>query len=138
MSISRLSASFMIASTLVSVTGCGPNDGLQRVRVHGRVTYQGQPVMDGQIRFSPDPGTEGPLSIAKIIDGEYAHDAQGGVPAGTHQIRFLAWDHKLPIPQGPTDPERPQLLPAKYNTESELTITIEAQGGWLEKNFELE
>ena len=128
----------MLPAAIVLMAGCGPDDGLQRVRMHGRVTYQGEPVMDGQIRFSPEPDTEGPLSIAKVVGGKYTYDAQGGVPAGTHRIRIRAWDPNLPIPQGPTDPERPQILPTKYNKESELALKIEEQGGWLEKDFNLE
>ena len=133
----RLPASLAMVSMFVLFVGCGRGDGLKRVRVHGSVTYQGQPVMDGQIRFYPESGTEGPLTIAKIVDGKYSHNANGGVPAGTHRIHFHAWDPNLPIPLGPTDPGRPQLLPPQDNKDSEMMFEIEYQRGWLTKDFEL-
>ena len=136
--IATILAPAMLAAMVVSLVGCGRGDGLKRVKVHGSVTWQGAPVADGQIRFYPEAGTEGPLSIAKVEGGKYAYDANGGVPAGTHQIRIRAWDPNLPRRQGPTAPERPQLLPAHYNKDSKLTCEIEYQGGWTERNFELE
>ena len=126
------------AILLLTIAGCGSDDGLQRVRVHGTVSYQGDPVMDGQIRFCPESGTEGPISIVKIVEGNYTHEVNGGVPAGKHRIRVQAWDHTLPMPEGPTAPERPQLLPAKYNKDSDIVFDLEYQSGWLEKDFDLE
>ena len=135
--LSVLSLSVLLAA-IVFLVGCGPDDGLTRVRVFGSVTYQGKPVRDGQVRFCPESRAAGPLSIAPLKEGKYAFDHHGGVPVGTHTIRIRAWDPELPLPQGPTDPERPQLLPAKYNLESEIMLKIEEQGGWLEKDFNLE
>ena len=127
----------LLAATplVVILIGCG--DGIERVPVSGKVTYLGQPVTDGQIRFIPAPGTEMPLTIEKIKDGRYETKVNGGVPVGTYQVAIRAYNPGDPEPTGPGQPARRQLLPAKYNTRSELSITIESGEGTKSKDFEL-
>lgn len=120
--------------------GCG-NSGPQRAVVSGAVSYHGQPVADGEIRFSPNKGTTGPVTLASIVDGKYRTDAKGGVPIGTHKVQILAY---LPDPLSkpehkgtPAERPRKQYLPAKYNDQSELELVIEPDRGSIVKDFEL-
>lgn len=81
----------VLVGMLVLPAGCG-SDGLHRVVVTGSINLNGAPIDDGQIRFIPEIGTVGPLTVAPIRQGQYRCDVNGGVPMGTHRIEILAWD----------------------------------------------
>lgn len=72
---------------LLMAVGCG-GSGLTRYRVSGKVTYRGQPVPAGEVRFSPDheKGNSGPATIAIIVDGAYTTPRGKGVVGGPHKI----------------------------------------------------
>lgn len=54
------------------IAGCGKS-GVPRLDLSGVVTYKGQPVPAGEIRFEPDlsKGGKGPAGFAAIIDGKF-------------------------------------------------------------------
>ncbi len=123
--------------------GCG-SDGPERVVVTGEVTYQGKPLEKGQIRFEPAPGNKAPPSGGFILDGRYTIDAKGGVPLGPHKVTIEAYraaaGHAADDSAeqtAETAPPRQQYIPAKYNTNSELEITIEPGSGTITKDFKL-
>ena len=111
---------------LPSLHGCGRGDGIQRVTVSGSVTFRGQPVEVGQIRFVPESGTAAPLVTEPIADGRYATSTSGGVAAGHYRVEIRAFDSSAPKPMGPGDPPWPQLLAEKYNARSQLTANVES------------
>lgn len=119
--------------------GCG-RIGSGRVIVSGNVTYAGQPVSIGQIRFIPQQGTIGPLTISIIKDGSYSSKATGGVPVGEHRVEILSFDPEeyANAPIGPGTPPPKQLLPSKYNNESTLSASIDATHSTKTINFALE
>jgi hypothetical protein len=123
---------------LLVVGGCKRSDELQRVPVTGKVTFQGQPLTNGQIRFIP---ASGPVSGADIRDGAYSANQRGGVPVGPCRVEIEA---RRPMAGAQPDPvmggkaREEQYLPAKYNTQSELTITIEPGSGPITKDYSLE
>ena len=53
---------------VVASAGCG---GPATVAVRGQVTFEGQPVEQGDISFIPDPGTDGVSEGAQIRNGQY-------------------------------------------------------------------
>ena len=116
--------------------GCGGGSDLERMVITGKVTYQGQPVADGLIRFVPSGATKGPPAGAAIKDGQYEVKAAGGVPAGTCRVEIKGFN---PLPQSNKPPGGPDLvmmreakeqyIPMKYNRESTLEVTISADGG---------
>lgn len=118
------------------ILGCG-GSGLERVAVSGKVSFNGQPVRAGQIRFVPQSGTEAPVTIEPIAAGEYNTNTSGGVPVGSHRVEITAYNPDEPAPSGPGSPPRRQLLPLKFNQQSTLELTVEA-GGPITKNFELQ
>lgn len=124
--------------------GCGSGDGPERVVVSGKVSYQGQPVSDGEIRFVPTEGTTGPTSGGKITDGAYKVDLKGGVVVGANRVEIKAYRtmegaQPLPPGAGPAEGEIPkeQYLPEKFNSRSELKLTIESPGGPTTQDYEL-
>ena len=133
-----------VACLALAVAGCGPS-GPERVVVSGKVTYRGVPLKTGEIRFIPIKGTEGPMWGALIADGQYTADGKGGVPVGTHRVEILATSVRemgeggrgFDGPPKPGMNRTPRKLPAKYNRQSTLEITIEPGSGSIVKDFAL-
>jgi hypothetical protein len=110
-----------------ALTGCGQHDQWERVVVSGMVTYNGQPVEKGQIRFIPAEGTSGPITVDPIDLGKYDTTNTGGVPVGTHRIEIVGYSAKeyATASTGPGAPPVRQLLPKKYNSQTKLKETID-------------
>jgi len=128
--------------------GCA-DKGVGRAIVSGTVTYQGDPIQQGQIRFLPAQRNELPMSTALIVAGQYKVDRDGGVPAGTYKVSIEAYRVRTGPgrsgfvrgddsgdPRG-TDIPQEQYLPEKFNRATTLEITIAADSGPVVKDFEL-
>jgi hypothetical protein len=83
-----LLAALLAAAAPVIAGGCSKSQTTKVV--YGTVTYQGQRVYTGSVRFVPIEGTQGPASRASIMDGQYKIDARGGVPLGKHRVEVNA------------------------------------------------
>jgi hypothetical protein len=106
---------------MACLAGCGRNGGL--TEISGTVSYDGQPVKQGTITFLPADG-KGPTAATPIADGKYSVKVapgkklvkiEGYKVIGQH--RFSANNPRMVIDQE-------QILPARYNTRSELTRDI--------------
>ena len=123
--------------------GCSSGSKIDKVIVRGSVTLDGQPIPNGEIRFYPIEGTIGSVSGGPIKDGQYVAKGRGGVPVGKCRVELRAYRPPSGSPKGKIAPGmeegRPavQYLPAKYNTRSELTATIESGSGSITKDFNL-
>ena len=76
-------------------SGCGPShDGPERFRVSGSVTFKGQPVPKGHIRFVPDTSKQnrGPGGGAQIVDGRYETMPRKGVVGGHYMVTISGTD----------------------------------------------
>ena len=119
----RAGFAVLFGFALLSI-GCGGGDGIERVAVSGKVTFEGQPVEDGFITFTPIGS--GVQSGARILNGEYeATGPRGSIPVGKYQVR-ISWLKEDPSLQVDGMPVPPQvnLLPPKYDTESELELEV--------------
>src|SRR5262245_26599406 len=82
----------LLAAAVAWVSGCGPSNGLNLVKVSGKVTYKGQPVQNGTVFFMPDEGksTVGPGALGSITsNGSYVmstESAGDGVIVGHHMV----------------------------------------------------
>ena len=76
-----------IACSVLSI-GCG-DDG--KFTVIGTVTYKGQPVPAGEIRFTPDKGNKGPIILVRIKDGKYETPKDKGIVGGAYQLRVSGY-----------------------------------------------
>jgi hypothetical protein len=118
--------------------GCETANTLDRVEVRGKAAYAGKPLENGEIRFFPIEGTEGPVSGAPIIDGQYQVTQRGGVPVGTHRVQVEAFRSSQAYPElNAEGGHREQYLPAKYNTSSQLTVTIAGDRSVFTYDFDL-
>ena len=129
----------MAAMLTPALAGCFGGDGPERVSVSGRVTFQGEPVREGEIRFMPTADSSAPIVIEPFSDGRYATTISGGVPVGRFRVEIRSFDPDSPVPTGPGMPQRMQLLPEKYNKNSELEeFTVPPGSGSITKDFNLE
>lgn len=116
---------FLLATSL----GCGHGG---RMSVEGTVTLDGRPLEKGDIQFNPLPGTTGPTAGAEIVDGKYAIPPSGGPFVGKYRVEITAaglTGRKVPDlrSNGMID-EYAQILPARYNSESQLESEVTASG----------
>lgn len=141
----RAATGLVIACGLAAIAGCGSR-GPERSVVAGIVTYQGEKITNGQIRFLPCPGTEGPTMTGAIDDGQYKVETWGGVPVGSYQVQIAAYRVAAGVEQGkgavddrPGGDRRPQqYLPPRYSSAaSELKTTIEPGHATLVRDFAL-
>lgn len=118
------------AALLALSIGCG--GGPER-QIHGVVTMDGKPLESGEIQFTPTGGSAGPTAGSTITNGAYFIPAVAqGVRAGNAysvSISSMAGSGRMaPDPNAPTGQREllVDVIPARYNTESILSITISA------------
>ncbi len=144
MTSSRTFTITVLVLSFVTLAGCGSGDGRERIPVSGTVTYQGQPVANGEIRFQPIEGTKTSPSGATIKDGQYKVTARGGLPVGKFCVVITAFRPEarqaLKKQKGGIGDDGKlllQFLPPKYNNKSELTISINLEEEAKTANFDL-
>lgn len=124
-------AALFLAAALV---GCSSEKSGGTVK--GTITLDGQPVFAGQILFvSVDQST--PSAEAAITAGQF----EALVPPGEKRVEIRApkvtgKKKMYDTPDSPTVDTVAELLPAKYNVNSELTMTVD--GTVQEQNFDLQ
>jgi len=111
------------------VVGCGAS-GPKMYPISGTVTWESEPLSAGDITFTPVDEHIVPVA-GKIVDGGYRLEA----PAGAMKVAIFAIR-----PIGPPQPEmgaqpHEMYIPVRYNHETTLTATVEAQG---KNHFEYE
>jgi hypothetical protein len=117
--------------------GCGNRSKLERVRVTGRASFAGKPIDIGQIRFIPIETTRAPITVENVRNGAFAAETSGGVPVGKYRVEIRMFDSEeyQNAPRTPGSPGIKQLLPAKYNRDSELTLEIPSGSGAIEHDY---
>jgi hypothetical protein len=119
-----------------ALCGCGGGDELVKYEIGGQVQLNGQPVKAGNISFVPADGV-GPTAGGVITDGQYTVE----VPPGPKKVEIsspkVVGQRKLfDAPDSPTADITEEQVPAKYNKQTTLTVTIEDDRDDL--NFTLE
>ena len=113
---------------LLLLPGC---NGGQRGEVSGQVTLNGEPVENGMIAFIPTADRDAPSAWTKIIDGHYQIPAIQGPGVGPCRVE-IRWAKKtgrqIPAvpPAGPVIEETREVVPQRYNLQSELEADIQA------------
>jgi len=128
----------LFGMTVVLAFGC-QRTGVERVVLSGRLSYDGHPLEVGKILFVPDEESTASMTIADFKDGQYDTTLSDGVAVGNYRVEITAHravdvDGHRP---GPFSNAAPQVLPAKYNTESELKLSVVSGQSRKVHNFEL-
>ena len=126
---------------LVLLGGCSKSDEEGRKNITGTVTLDGVKLEKGTIQITPietkaPPGAGATGGTVDIKDGKYELKKNLGLFAGTYSVRISnkiivnartgepLEDMSLYMESGPGTYKPQDLLPAKYNTKTELTITV--------------
>jgi len=111
--------------------------------VSGMVTYQGEPLEKGLIRFIPDTQVidgqvAGKPVFASIQAGQYKVPAEHGAAVGKNRIEIVSYrktGKTMQMEETIVD-EEVQFLPERFNTDS--TLSAEIQPGENSLDFELQ
>ncbi len=129
-----------LVTSCMMMTGCGGAnyDGPARGAVSGAVTFDGNPLPFGIMTLVPEG--EGRRASGIVMNGEYTISEDRGPNAGSYKVEILGYAKAPPEDTETQDTEDqdgeeegegdadlgPQILPAKYNTETTLTVEIAA------------
>ena len=115
----------VLVALAVAVAGCGKSDG--KAPIKGSVTLDGEPLEDGRIELIPTDG-KGTTTGADIHEGDFQLRADPG-PKTVHITAQKVVGREKNYPNDPQSPEHDvieQLIPARYNTRTELKCDIKA------------
>lgn len=122
--------------------GCGESSDLPSLHtVTGMVMLDGEPLGDATVTFSPPPGSgnssSGVTNAGGMYELTYSRDNLGAV-AALHRVTIVVGEGaEIVLPEG-VDPDniseaqmlkyasQQKNLPARYNTDSELEVTVDA------------
>lgn len=126
---------------LVIITGCG-GDGFNLAPVSGTVSLNDQPLADTLVTFAPT-STVGPPSWGRTdANGTYSlqtRDGERGAVIGEHRVTITTAEapeasNERDDVYGSSTPEK---VPARYNTDSELTFTVSEDSAEGSADFKL-
>ncbi len=136
------SAWLLICLAALPLVGC--EQSIKKFEITGMVNYNGKPIPEGDISFTPTGGTSAPPTSAPIKDGKYVVDGRFGIAAGSYKVGVQAYRPKPVDPNDKTEKlagelnARDQYIPEKFNTKSEIpNVTIDPDGGPVEHDFDL-
>ena len=105
-----------VALAMAFVTGCAEPT---HYKVVGEVTWQGQPVEDGQVVFLPEDGTLHPTA-AKIVNGRYEVLAPPGrMKVEIHGQKDMGYNAAM------HQNTKAPYIPAEYNAQTTLTFDVQ-------------
>jgi len=122
-------AAWLLFLALAGVAGCG--GGTERVPVEGTVTLKGKPLEQGSVTFLST--SSGSSAGARIESGRFDIPRQRGPSPGVYRVEIVAYQEtgrKIPDPDRPGEmmDEAVQLVPERYNSESELQVDLSKDG----------
>ncbi len=123
---------------LVLFAGCqGEGNKLGRKAISGNVTLDGKPLAEGAIRFEPMKNLSGSAasttSGGMIKDGQYSLSTEQGLPDGMYAVSITASAPQSTVAPGEdamklaSQPPPESLIPARYNSNTELTVEVSSQ-----------
>ncbi|MEZ6123368.1 MAG: hypothetical protein R3C49_09365 [Planctomycetaceae bacterium] len=124
---SRFKLILLITSTLWVTAGCGGSNRPETVSVTGTVTFDGTPLISGDVILRAIDKT-GNSYAGKIADGTFVLEAD----PGRKQVEIVSYQQ---IPgkmrednPGELVPVTEQIIPAEFNEKSDLVAVIEPNG----------
>lgn len=128
---------FLLFVVALTVVGCGgpPSDQPSLVAVAGSATLDGAPLVGASVSFSPVDGTRG-ASGQTNEEGKFILSYAGyeGCPIGKCKVEFST-RREIQDEYGGTVGMDPETIPDRYNSTTELTADVTADG---ENNFAFE
>ena len=124
----RLVSPALILCGVLGFSGCSQQEKVARQRIEGKVLLDGEPLDHGSVRFEPQGAKVG-ISAGAVIDkGRFVINVDKGLPTGQYKVAISSPEG------GSTEPKMSDLsvppprerIPAKYNTQTELTVDVDA------------
>jgi len=114
-----------LLAVIFGVVQPGCNQGPATGTVTGDVTFDGQPVKDGHVLFTPLDGNA-QTGGGSIRDGKFTAEK---VPVGKmkvelHGNKVVGKRKAYDTPESPWEDDVAELLPSKYNFQSDLTLDV--------------
>ena len=121
----------------LALAGCSGRP--ETIAVSGTVRYEGRPLPLGEIRFEPIVGTAGPANGARIVEGDYAVTARGGILPGRYRVAITSRVPPEPAlaEEGAGPPAAKLTIPRRYNSESTLEADFASGSGEVVLDFDL-
>jgi hypothetical protein len=118
-----------VAAACLVLAGCGDDSSLEKHPVSGTVTFQGQPVQEGNVNFRNEQYGGG-----GVIDATGAFTVEGGLPAGTYLVYVTPPDIQIPPTFGKDGTPSPQAkeypnIPQKYRLPATSELSIDIKSG---------
>lgn len=122
----------VIFAMALTAVGCGPENPLGRLPISGTVTFEGEPLDQGFIEFSPTENNPNIASGDRVENGRFQIPAHLGLTPGTYLVRISSAEETGEV----VEPEFPgaatstarERIPPEYNIESDQRITVTAEG----------
>jgi len=114
---------------LVAAVGCTKSPATYPVE--GLVRFKGAAVESGTMTLIPK-SPQARTTVSPIVDGKYSMK----VPAGDWTVNIRAVREKGPVDPKAREAPREQYIPAKYNGDSKVVVTLPSEKK--EFNYDLE
>ncbi len=92
--------------------------------VSGKVTLDGAPLDDATITFVPATGGQQQAAWTTVTSGQYTIAAKDGLGTGQFRVEIRALRAGSEKTIDPTLISAKEIVPAKYNSKSELKVEI--------------
>jgi hypothetical protein len=135
----RFSLLLALAAAGSMAAGCSQSsDELPREAVSGTVTLDGEPLANGSIQFSSDGGA-GPGGGSPVKDGQFSIARELGLVPGKYRVAINAAGKRNQTKAdepGKRSGFAPELIPAKYNSQTTLSAEVK-KGGSSDLKYDL-
>jgi hypothetical protein len=128
----RSGGALLLALAISLLAGCGPS-GPEMAPVTGLIKYNGQPLADAAVVFTPEDGR--PATGITDAEGRFELSTLGdndGALLGKHSVTITANASYIPTmwPDPPASPPKGPKIPAKYGMpgQSELQAEVTRDG----------
>jgi hypothetical protein len=133
----RSSSALFVCAALGLAVGCtGSGDDLPREAVSGTVTLDNQPLANGSISFMPPvAGGTATSGGSTITNGKFSFPRETGLVPGSYNVAIYASQQSAErtkpaqVGGGKRSELAKELIPAKYNSQTELKSEIKKGGG---------
>jgi hypothetical protein len=115
---------------IAAANGCGPS-GPTKYPVIGEVRFQNEPIAEGTMTLIPK-SPQARTTVGPIRNGSYSVE----VTAGEWTVNIQAVRETGPVNPAIGEAPREQYIPAKYNGDSKVQITLPSDTN--EFNYDLE